>query len=66
MVDLVLGEKREVGPMVKPLLERAVLLRREAEAQAQRGDHGSAIRTLEDSTRELVRVIRAGGIYIPG
>ncbi|HET9821913.1 MAG TPA: hypothetical protein VFQ16_08815 [Burkholderiaceae bacterium] len=66
MVDLVLAEKRDIGPMVKPLLERAVLLRREAEAQAQRGDHASAIRSLEDSTRELVRVIRAGGIYIPG
>ena len=66
MVDLVLGEKRDVGPMVKPLLERAVLLRREAEAQAQRGEHEMAIRSLEDSTRELVRVIRAGGIYIPG
>jgi tetratricopeptide (TPR) repeat protein len=66
MVDLVLGEKRDVGPMVKPLLERAVLLRREAEAQAQRGEHETAIKSLEDSTRELVRVIRAGGIYIPG
>ncbi|MDH4060754.1 MAG: hypothetical protein OEU94_08070 [Aquincola sp.] len=66
MVDLVLGERRDVGPMVKPLLERAVLLRRDAEAQAQRGEHDAAIRSLEDSTRELVRVIRAGGIYIPG
>ena len=66
MVDLVLGERRDVGPMVKPLLERAVLLRRDAEAQAQRGEHEAAIRSLEDSTRELVRVIRAGGIYIPG
>jgi NOL1/NOP2/fmu family ribosome biogenesis protein len=66
MVDLVLGERRDVSPMVKPLLERAVLLRRDAEAQAQRGEHETAIRSLEDSTRELVRVIRAGGIYIPG
>lgn len=66
MVDLVLGERRDVGPMVKPLLERAVLLRRDAEAQAQRGEHDAAVKSLEDSTRELVRVIRAGGIYIPG
>ena len=66
MVDLVLGEKRDVGAMVRPLLERAGALRRDAEAQAQRGEHEAAIRSLEDSTRVLVRVIRAGGIYIPG
>ena len=66
LVDLVLTERREVGPIVQPLLDKAGGLRREAEAQAQRGDHDSAIRTLEAATRELVRAVRAGGIYIPG
>lgn len=46
--------------------DRAAALRSEAEAQARRGDHAAGIRLLEDSTRELVRAIRAGGIYIPG
>jgi len=66
LVDLVLAERRDVAPMVQPLLDKAAVLRREAEAQAQRGDHDNAIRTLEAATRELVRAVRAGGIYIPG
>ncbi|MBX3608098.1 MAG: hypothetical protein KF788_22685 [Piscinibacter sp.] len=47
-------------------VDRAARLRGEAEAQARRGDHAGAIRLLEESTRELVRAIRAGGLYIPG
>jgi tetratricopeptide (TPR) repeat protein len=66
LVDLVLAERRDVAPVVQPLLDKAGGLRREAEAQAQRGEHDAAIRTLEAATRELVRAVRAGGIYIPG
>jgi hypothetical protein len=66
LVNLVVAERREVQPMVQPLLDKAAGLRREAEAQAARADHEGAIRTLEDSTRELVRAVRAGGIYVPG
>jgi hypothetical protein len=62
----VLSERGDVAPMVKPFVDRAAALRRDAEGQAGRGDHAGAIRALEDSTRELVRAIRAGGIYIPG
>jgi hypothetical protein len=46
--------------------DKAAALRAEAEAQARRGDHAAGIKLLEDSTRELVRAIRSGGIYIPG
>jgi hypothetical protein len=66
LVDLVTAEKKEVAPLVQPLVERAAALRRDAEAQAQRGDHEAAIRALEASTTELVRAVRAGGIYVPG
>jgi hypothetical protein len=66
LVNLVLAERRDVGPMLQPLLDKAGVLRKDAEAQAQRGDHEGAIRTLEDSTRELVKAVRAGGIYVPG
>jgi hypothetical protein len=47
-------------------VDRAAVLRAQAEAQAGRGEHVTAVRTLEDATRELVRAIRAGGLYIPG
>lgn len=66
LVTMVLSERGDVAPMVKPFVDRAAALRRDAEGQAGRGDHAGAIRALEDSTRELVRAIRAGGIYIPG
>jgi len=46
--------------------EKAAVLRGDAEAQARQGDHAGAVKLLEDSTRELVRAIRAGGLYIPG
>jgi hypothetical protein len=66
LVNLVLAERRDVQPMLAPLLDKAAVLRKDAEAQAQRGDHDGAIKTLEDSTRELVKAVRAGGIYVPG
>lgn len=47
-------------------VERAAELRAQAEATAKSGDAEGAIRLLEESTRELVRAIRAAGVYIPG
>jgi len=41
-------------------------LRREAEARSAAGDHAAAIEPLEQSTRELLRVIRGLGIRVPG
>jgi hypothetical protein len=49
-----------------PAIERAAGLRRQAEGAAGTRDFAGAIRMLEDSTRELVRAIRAAGVYIPG
>jgi hypothetical protein len=66
LVTMLLADRREAAPMMQPVLERADQIRKEGQAQAQRGDHRAAIKTLEDSTRELVRAIRAGGLYIPG
>jgi hypothetical protein len=66
LVNLVLAERRDVGPVVQPLLDKAAGLRKDAEAQAQRGEHDGAIKTLEDATRELIKAVRAGGIYVPG
>jgi hypothetical protein len=51
---------------MQPFVDRAAALRSEAEGAARRGDHAGAIAQLELATRELVRAIRVGGIYIPG
>jgi hypothetical protein len=53
-------------PAMQAFADKATQLRAEAEAQAARGDHAGAVKSLEDSTRELVRAIRSGGLYIPG
>jgi hypothetical protein len=70
LISMLLADRKDAaGGMpatMQALTSKAALLRTDAEAQAQRGDHATAIRLLEDSTRELVRAIRSGGIYIPG
>lgn len=45
---------------------KAQSLRDEAERRAGAGAHAEAVGLLEESTKELVRAIRAAGIYIPG
>lgn len=66
LVQMVLGDRPDMRAMMQPILDRAATLRQDAEAQAGRGEHPAAIQQLERSTRELVRAIRAGGLYIPG
>jgi len=70
LINVLLAEKKDAaGAMpasMQAFVDKAASLRGEAEAQARRGDHAGAIKVLEDSTRELVRAIRSGGIYIPG
>jgi len=46
--------------------EKAQGLRERAEQRAGAGAWGEAVGLLEESTKELVRAIRAAGIYIPG
>jgi len=70
LITVLLADRKDAsGAMpagMQAFVDRAATLRGEAETQARNGDHASAVRTLEDATRELVRAIRAGGIYIPG
>ncbi|MBL8351350.1 MAG: hypothetical protein JNL87_13695 [Burkholderiaceae bacterium] len=70
LINVLLADRKDAAgampPAMQGFVDKAGQLRGEAEAQARRGEHGPAIRTLEDSTRELVRAIRAGGLYIPG
>jgi len=69
LIEVLLQEERanaSVDGMVRKSIEAAQRLRRMAEEQAATQDHGSAIKTLEDSTKELVKAIRGAGVYIPG
>jgi len=69
LIKVLLDEKREAGnvdKMVRAFQDKAVQLRREAEARAARKDFDGAVRLLEQSTAELVRAIRGAGVYIPG
>ena len=47
-------------------MSQAKELRQQAEAQAAKGEYETAIKTLEESTKHIVRAIRAAGVYIPG
>ncbi len=70
LVKVLLDERRASNPAldrsVQGFLDTAGKLRGDAEEQAKRGSYEAAIKTLEDSTRELVRAIRGAGVYIPG
>ncbi|CAD5372308.1 conserved exported hypothetical protein [Rubrivivax sp. A210] len=66
LIQVLLADRKDKLPGMQVFIDRAATMRVEAEGQAKRGEHAAAIKTLEDSTRELVRAIRAGGIYIPG
>ncbi len=69
LVDLLLQEKLSdslFGKMVeKPLME-AKANKVQAQDLADQKLFDQAIKSLEDSTRQLIQVIRAAGIYIPG
>jgi hypothetical protein len=51
---------------MQPFIDKAGALRARPRRRPARRPRRRGIKALEDSTRELVRAIRAGGIYIPG
>lgn len=63
---LVEGKEGTTDAMIRDRVKQADALRKEAEALATKKDFEGAIKKLEDSTRELVKGIRAAGIFIPG
>ncbi len=69
LVHVLLKDRRgaaATNAMVEQALAAAATLRQQAEQEAARRDHEAAVKTLEQSTRDLVRAIRAAGVYIPG
>jgi hypothetical protein len=70
LCKLLLAEKRSANATldasVQAGLDQAAQLRANADGLAARKDYPSAVRLLEEATRELVRAIRGAGVYIPG
>ena len=70
LVDVLLKEKMKtnwgIEAMVTKFMESADELRARANEQAADGQYETAVSTLEQSTKEIVRAIRSAGIYIPG
>ncbi len=66
LVIVLLRDKGNTDRMVQRFIDQASELRQDADHQAASGDYEAAIETLEESTQNLVRAIRAAGVYIPG
>ncbi len=69
LVKLLLEEKLKslsVKKRTQGYLDKAKLLRQEAEKHAADNDYKAAIKSCEKSTQQYVRAIRAAGLYIPG
>lgn len=67
--QVLLSEKRESGTLpasVDKQITEAVELRKKADAEAKAGNYEQALKTLDDSTKLLIRTIRSAGVYIPG
>ena len=70
LVQVVLKEKLDANPGLAKLVDMnmkiAADLRDKAHKQAEQGDYETAVETMEQSTGQIIRAIRAAGIYIPG
>jgi len=69
LVQVLLQDRRgaaSTDAMVDRALKAAADLRRQAEEHANAKEFDKGVRTLEESTRELVRAIRSAGVFIPG
>ena len=58
------GRPRSAGQQT--LMDKASQLRAQANAAAASAQHATAVKLLEESTRELIRAIRSAGVFIPG
>lgn len=68
LITLLLQDRRggSIDVMVERALEASARLCRQADEQARQREFDAGVKSLEDSTRELQRAIRAAGVFIPG
>jgi tetratricopeptide (TPR) repeat protein len=61
-----MGADSSLETRVMKHMDKADAMRGRAESEAGAGRFEQAIKTLEESTREIVKAIRSSGVYIPG
>lgn len=69
LVTLLLADKMKnprTKARAKKFLDKAAALRKKAEDYATNGDYEKAVKTCEESTKQIVRAIRSSGFFIPG
>jgi hypothetical protein len=70
LVNLLLEDKlkgsKDVADRVNTLVRGADDEKEQAKVQAAEDKHDEAVKTLEHASKQIVRAIRSGGIYIPG
>ncbi len=68
LVNVVLKEKlsSQMAMLMKIPMNKAETLRKQGEQQAANNNFEKAIKTLEQSTQQIIRAIRMAGIFIPG
>ena len=70
LVQVLLADRRAgnttMDSMVNKAMDESAQLRQQADDMARRKDFDAGVKTLEESTRSLVKAIRAAGVYIPG
>ena len=66
LYKVLIEQKGAPSDMVLGQVAKAKELRLTAEGSAANGDHAGAVKQLEDASQQLVRAIRAAGVFIPG
>lgn len=69
LVDMLTQEKQDVPTVskkIQDLVGSAARYKDKAAARAAADDHKEAVELMEEATQELIRAIRAAGIFIPG
>jgi hypothetical protein len=66
LITVLVDQKGGSDAAIQERVSAAGKIRKEAEGMAGKGEYDAAIKKLDDSTRELIKAIRAAGIFIPG
>lgn len=68
LIHMLVDDKKtmQVTPRIQQFLDQANALRKLGERQAENGEFTEAIKSLEQSTRNLIFAMRNAGFFIPG